>query len=116
MNKELIIIATMISMLALTTSVNSLSAQNVTTNASNAAGNMSASANQTTSEVAQNASSALNKTGESLQGMAKNATEIGGGILNKTGEAAQKIGAGAVGVLSNLSGEIQQGISGNSSK
>jgi hypothetical protein len=59
---------------------------------------MSASANQTTSELA------------------KNASEVGSQILNKTGEAAQKIGAGAAGVLANLTGEIKQGLSGNSSK
>ena len=39
-------------------------AQNLRTNASNAAGNMTASANQTVSELGQNASSALNRTGE----------------------------------------------------
>src|ERR1051325_4273197 len=59
---------------------------------------MSGSANQTTSELA------------------KNASEVGSQILNKTGEAAQKIGAGAAGVLANLTGEIKQGLSGNSSK
>ena len=69
MNKESIIIGAMISMLVLTTSANNLSAQNVTTNASNAAGNMTASANQTAAELGQNASTALNRTGESLQGM-----------------------------------------------
>jgi len=58
---------------------------------SRAAANMSASANQ-------------------------NASEVGGEILNKTGEAAQKIGAGAAGVFANLTGEIKEGLSGNSSK
>ena len=58
---------------------------------SQAAANMSASANQT-------------------------ASEVGGEILNKTGEAAQKIGAGAAGVFANLTGEIKEGLSGNSSK
>jgi hypothetical protein len=48
--------------------------------------------------------------------MGKNATEVGGDILNKTGEAAQKIGGGVAGVLSNLSGEIKQGLTGNTSK
>jgi hypothetical protein len=65
---------------------------------SKAAANMSASANQTASELG------------------KNASEMGGEILNKTGEAAQKIGAGAAGVFANLTGEIKEGISGNSSK
>jgi hypothetical protein len=63
-----------------------------------ASANMSASANQTTSELG------------------KNASEVGGEILNKTGEAAQKIGAGAAGVFANLTGEIKEGLSGNSSK
>ena len=62
------------------------------------AANMSASANQTASELG------------------KNASEVGGEILNKTGEVAQKIGAGAAGVFANLTGEIKEGISGNSSK
>jgi len=65
---------------------------------SKAAANMNASANQTASELG------------------KNASEVGGEILNKTGEAAQKIGAGAAGVFANLTGEIKEGISGNSSK
>jgi hypothetical protein len=65
---------------------------------SKAAANMSASANQTASELGNNAS------------------ELGGEILNKTGEAAQKIGAGAAGVFANLTGEIKEGITGNSSK
>jgi len=51
MNKELVISGAMILMLVLTTSANNLSAQNVTTNTSNAAGNMTASANQTASEL-----------------------------------------------------------------
>jgi hypothetical protein len=63
-----------------------------------AVANMSASANQTTSELA------------------KNASEVGSQILNKTGEAAQKIGAGAAGVFANLTGEIKEGLGGNSSK
>ena len=46
----------------------------------------------------------------------QNASEVGGEILNKTGEAVQKIGAGAAGVLANLTGEIKEGISGNSTK
>jgi hypothetical protein len=64
----------------------------------NAVAKMSASANQTASELG------------------KNASEVGGEILNKTGEAAQKIGAGAAGVLANITGEIKEGISGNSSR
>jgi len=63
-----------------------------------AAASMSASANQTASELA------------------KNVSQVGGEILNKTGEAAKTVGVGAADVLSNISGEIKQGISGNSSK
>jgi len=48
--------------------------------------------------------------------LGKNASEVGGEILNKTGEAAQKIGAGAAEIVANISGEIKQGITGNSSK
>lgn len=65
---------------------------------SKAAASMSASANQTASELA------------------KNVSQVGGEILNKTGEAAKTVGVGAADVLSNISGEIKQGISGNSSK
>lgn len=61
------------------------------------AASMSASANQTASEFG------------------KNASEFGGEILNKTGEAAKKIGAGAAEVFANITGEIKQGVSGNSS-
>ncbi|MDW0207794.1 MAG: hypothetical protein QOA28_09565, partial [Nitrososphaeraceae archaeon] len=75
MNKELIVIGAMISMLVFTTSANNSYAQNATANASNAAGNMTASAKQSASEMgqntsainrtelAQNASSAFNKSG-----------------------------------------------------
>jgi hypothetical protein len=128
MNKELIIIGAMISMLVLTTSASNLSAQNATTNASHTMGNMTTSANETASEIgqntsainrtelAQNASSAFNKSGISLGETGKNASDVGGDILNKTGETAKKIGEGAAGVLGNLTGEIKQGISGNTSK
>lgn len=53
-----------ISILILAISTNHLMAQNATSNASNAAENMTAAANQTASELGQNATSALNKTGE----------------------------------------------------
>ena len=85
-------------------------AQNLTTNASNAGGNMTASANQTASELGQNASSAINKTGESLGKIGKNATEIGGNILNKTGEAVKGFLGGAADVVSNASEEVKEGI------
>jgi hypothetical protein len=58
----------------------------------------SASANQTASELG------------------KNVSKVGGEILNKTGEAAKGVGIGAADIVSNISGEIKEGLSGNSSK
>jgi type IV secretory pathway TrbL component len=78
--------------LFLVTYTTSANAQNVTTNASNAVGNASTSVNQTASELGKNASD----TGETL--------------LNQTGEVAKKIVGGAANVLSNISGEIKQGV------
>jgi hypothetical protein len=57
MNKKLLSIGTTISILILAISTNRLLAQNTTTNASNAAGNMTAAANQAASELGQSASS-----------------------------------------------------------
>ena len=85
-------------------------AQNLTTNASNSAGNMTASANQTASELGQNASLAINRTGESLGEVGKNATEIGGDILNKTGEGVKGFLGGAADVVSNISEEVKEGV------
>ena len=88
-------------------------AQNLTTNASNAAGNMTVSANQTASELqefGQNASLAANRTGESLQEFGKNATEVGGDILNKTGEVGKKVLGGAADVVGNISEEVKEGV------
>ncbi|HJR85328.1 MAG TPA: CHRD domain-containing protein [Nitrososphaeraceae archaeon] len=65
---------------------------------SKAAAIMSASANQMASELG------------------KNVSEVGGEILNKTGEAAKNVVTGAADIVSNISGEIKEGISGNSSK
>jgi hypothetical protein len=60
----------------------------------------------------------ISKTGEfkRIQNWKKAANEVGGDISNKTGEAVKKVGIGAADVLSNISGEIKQGLSGNSSK
>ena len=103
-------------------------AQNLTTNTSNAARNMTVSANQTASELGQNASLAVNRTGESLQEFGKNtslavnrtgeslqefgknATEVGGEILNKTGEVGKKIIGGAADVVGNISEEVKEGV------
>jgi hypothetical protein len=58
----------------------------------------------------------LNKTAESanttLSEIGKNVTDAGKTALNKTVEVAKGIGSGAADVLGNISGEIQQGISG----
>ena len=61
-------------------------------------------------------SSAAAMANQTTSELGKNASDVGGEILNKTGEAAQKIGAGAAGVFTNLTGEIKEGLSGNSSK
>ena len=138
MNKELSVLGITMSILLLAITTSSVTAQNYTTNASNAVGNASASVNQTASEVGQNmsnavgnagqaanqtvselgtnASNAMNKTGEAVNATAnelgKNASDMGSTILNKTGEVAKKIIGGAATVLGNISGEIKQGVGG----
>jgi len=134
MNKELSVLGITMSILLLAITTSSVTAQNYTTNASNAVGNASASANQTASEVGQNmsnavgnasqsmsergqnASIALNKTAESanatLSEFGKNVTDAGKTALNKTVEVAKGIGSGAADVLGNITGEVQQGING----
>lgn len=61
------------------------------------------------------AAAANASTNQTTSDLAKNASEVGGEILNKTGEAAQKIGVGAAEVFANITGEIKQGVTGNSS-
>ena len=82
---------------------------------SNARGNASQSANQTVSELGANSSAALNRRvcKCDLSEFGKNVTDAGKTALNKTAEVAKGIGSGAADVLGNISGEIQQGISGN---
>ena len=117
---------------------NSVAAQNLTINASNAAGNMSKSpnvtasergqnvsntignasqsANQTRNELEKNASSTLNKTRESvnttINEIGKNVTAAGKTVLNKTAEVMKGVGSGAASVLSNITGEIKEGVTG----
>lgn len=114
MKKQLFSIGLVFSLLLIATTARSVMGQNLTTNASNTVGNMSASANQTGAEVGKNMSSALNKTGESVNATAnelgKNASDLGSTLLNKTGEAAKKIVGGAATVLGNISGEIKKGV------
>jgi ABC-type tungstate transport system substrate-binding protein len=114
MNKEFIMIGAMILMSVLVISTANVGAQNATTNASNAARNLSASANQTASELGQNASLALNRTGETLGEVGENASVVGGDILNKTGEGVKGFLGGAADVVSNISEEVKEGISNNS--
>ena len=110
MNKEFIVIGTMILMSVLVISTANVGAQNATTSASNRVGNLSASANQTASELGKNASAELNKTGEALGEFGKNATEVGGDILNKTGEGVKGFLGGAADVVSNISEEVKEGV------
>jgi hypothetical protein len=138
MKNELLLVGIALSILVTASVTNNVVAQNLTTNASNAAGNMSVSANQTASEVGQNvsntmgnasqsanqtrseleknASSTLNKTREAVNATAgelgKNVTDAGKTALNKTGEVLQGVGSGAASVLGNITGEIKEGISG----
>jgi type IV secretory pathway TrbL component len=42
--------------------------------------------------------------------LGKNASNTGETILNQTGEVAKKIVGGAANVLSNISGEIKEGV------
>lgn len=114
MKKELYAGTVAFMFLFLVTYTTSVNAQNVTTNASNAVGNASASVNQTASELGKNASSALNNAGASanatMSEVGKNASDTGETLLNQTGEVAKKIVSGAANVLSNISGEIKQGV------
>jgi type IV secretory pathway TrbL component len=114
MKKELYAGTVAFMFLFLVTYTTSVNAQNVTTNASNAVGNASASVNQTASELGKNASSALNNAGASanatMSEVGKNASDTGETLLNQTGEVAKKIVGGAANVLSNISGEIKQGV------
>jgi hypothetical protein len=92
MKKEISVIGIALSILLFVITTNSVTAQNATTNASNA----------------------MNKTGESVNATAnelgKNASDAGSSLLNQTGEAAKKIIGGAGTVLGNISGEIKEGV------
>jgi methyl-accepting chemotaxis protein len=111
MNKELTVLGITISILLFAITTSSVTAQNATTNTTNAVGNASASVNQTASEVGTNASNAMNKT-EAVKATAnelgKNASDIGSTILNKTVEVGKKIVGGAATVLGNISGEMKK--------
>jgi len=114
MKKELYAGTVAFMFLFLVTYTTSANAQNLTTNASNSVGNANASVNQTASELGTNVSDALNNAGTSanatMSELGKNATNTGGTLLNQTGVVAKKIVGGAANVLSNISGEIKQGV------
>jgi hypothetical protein len=96
MNKELVVIGAMILMLVFTTYANNSYAQNSVLN-----------------KAGEKVGSTLNELGQNLSNVG---SEIGSDILNETENTAKKVGIGAKDVLSNISGEIKQGIIGNSSK
>jgi hypothetical protein len=97
-------------------STNISSAQNATTNSSYAAGSLMDSVNQSTSELGQNATLALKEAGKevgsTLNELGQNMSYVGSEILNDTEETARNVGIGAADVLTNISSEIKEGISG----
>ncbi len=114
MKREIILIGIAFSILLAATATRSVTAQNLTTNASNAAGNMSAAVNQTGSELGKNATEAVGNASQSvnqtMNEVGKNASATGQSLLNQTAEVAKKIVSGGANVLSNISGEIKKGI------
>ena len=66
MIKELSVLGITMSILLLTMTTSSVTAQNYTTNISNAMGNASATANKTASEIAQNMSNTLGNASQSM--------------------------------------------------
>lgn len=120
MNKELIIIGVVMSILVFTPSSNHSFAQNATTNATITVSNATALVKQTLAEVGHNVSAVLNNTSEEVrstlkelgQNMSSVGSEVGSQILNETEVTGKKVGLGASDVLSNISGEIKEGISG----
>lgn len=108
MKKQIVVLGISLSILFLSISIHNLAAQNVTTNASNPAGNLSASnlsnatgnltvfANQTLDELGQKLITAfkdinmtLQSENSSLGQLEQNASDLGADMLNKTEEAAK---------------------------
>jgi hypothetical protein len=58
----------------------------------------------------------MNKASEEVSStinqLGQNMSDVGSEILNETEETAKNVGLGAADVLSNISGEIKEGISG----
>ena len=50
------------------------------------------------------------KVGSTLNELGQNMSGVGSEILNETEQTAKKVGLGAADVLSNISGEIKEGI------
>ena len=96
MNKESIVIGAMILMLIFTIHANNSYAQDSVLN-----------------KAGEEVGSTLNELGQNLSNVG---SEIGSDILNETEHTAKKVGIGAKDVLSNITGELKEGIIGNSSK
>ena len=96
MNKPLIAIVAMILMLVFTTHANNSYAQNSVLN-----------------KAGEKVGSTLKELGQNLSNVG---SEIGSDILNETEHTAKKVGIGTKDVLSNITGEIKEGVIGNSSK
>src|SRR6476659_2856145 len=123
MNKELSVLGITMSILLFAITTSSVTAQNATTNVTNAAGNATKSANATLSEVGKNVtnpagnatkseSNALHKKGEAVNAtvneVGKNVSTAGSSLLNQTEEVGKKIIGGAADVLGNISGEMKK--------
>jgi hypothetical protein len=96
MNRVLVLIGALMLMIIFTTHANNSYAQNLSLN-----------------KAGEKVGSTLNELGQNLSNVG---SEIGSDILNETGLTAKKVGIGAKDVLSNITGEIKQGVIGNSSK
>jgi hypothetical protein len=54
----------------------------------------------------------MQERGSSENQLGQNMSDVGSEVLNDTEETARNVGIGAADVLSNISGEIKEGISG----
>jgi hypothetical protein len=84
MKKQIIVIGISLSILFLSVSLDNLAAQNLTTNNSNAVGNLSVSANQTLGDLGQNLSVSANQTlGDLGQNLSVSANQTLGDLGQK---------------------------------
>ncbi len=88
MKKQFILIALAFSILLVAATGRSVMAQNLTTNASNTAGNMSVVVNQTGSEMAKNMSNAVNNTGKAAN---QTMSEAGKNVSNAMSNASNAV-------------------------